>query len=269
MNESTLNILARKVLDAHVEFDMQLHGEKEYPLKAFEELWLALNQYTAALGKSRSLNRDVAWKINGLREYLELERFHTPGEVLAKADRMEMILFAGYDPYFEGHEPDTKVIVSIKDVVDEMDVPSDEHSAFLNRHTGELVTLSSEELSAAEEDGEIDDYPEWQIEMIIKAKEVLDSDDYLPLPSKFDIHEYHIMEKFCYSVADDKIRGALLDKIRGSGAFRRFKDALQLNGIEEDWYSFRQNALEKIAIDWLELNQILYAKNEVGEGSIQ
>ena len=35
-----------------------------------------------------------------------------------------------------------KAIVSIKDVVDEMDVLSDEHSAFLNRRTGELVTLS-------------------------------------------------------------------------------------------------------------------------------
>jgi len=162
-----------------------------------------------------------------------------------------------------------KSTVSLKDVVDEMDVPGDEHSAFLHRHTGELVTLSNEELSAAEEDDEIDDYPEWQRERIIKSKEVIHSDDYLPLPSKFDIDEYHIMEVFCYSVADDKIRGALLDKIRGSGAFRRFKDALQVSGIEEDWYSFRQDALEKIAIDWLEINQIPYAKNEVGEGSIQ
>ena len=100
-----------------------------------------------------------------------------------------------------------KATVSLKDVVDEMDVPGDEHSAFLNRHTGELVTLSSEELSAAEEDDDIDDYPEWQREMIVKAKEVIDSDDYLQLPSKFDIHEYHIMEDFCYSVVDDKIRG--------------------------------------------------------------
>lgn len=106
-----------------------------------------------------------------------------------------------------------KATVSLKDVINEMDVPGDEHSAFLNRHTGELVTLSSEELSAAEEDDDIDDYPEWQREMIFKAKEVIDSDDYLPLPSKFDIHEYHIMEDFCYSVADDKTRGALLDKI--------------------------------------------------------
>jgi len=39
-----------------------------------------------------------------------------------------------------------KAIVSIKDVVNEMDGLSDEHSAFLNRHTGELVTLSMDEL---------------------------------------------------------------------------------------------------------------------------
>jgi hypothetical protein len=155
-----------------------------------------------------------------------------------------------------------KTTVSLKDVINEMDVPSDEHSAFLNSHTGELVTLSREELSTAEEDDDIDDYPEWQREMIIKAKEVIDSDDYLPLPSKFDIHEYHIMEDFCYSVPDGKTRGALLDKIRGSGAFRRFKDALQRNGIEEDWYSFRQKAFEKIAIDWLEDNKISYTKDE-------
>jgi hypothetical protein len=87
---------------------------------------------------------------------------------------------------------------------------NDEHSAFLNRQTGELVTLSREELSAT----------------------------------------------------DDKIRGSLLDKIRGSGAFRRFKDALQMNGIEEDWYSFRQKAYGKIAIDWLEDNKISYTKDE-------
>ena len=82
-----------------------------------------------------------------------------------------------------------RAIVSIKDVVDEMDIPSDEHSAFLNRRTGELVTLSDEEISAAEEDDNVDENPEWQQEMIIKAKEVIISDDYLLLPSKFDIHE--------------------------------------------------------------------------------
>ena len=153
-----------------------------------------------------------------------------------------------------------KTIVSIKDVVDEMDALHEEHSTFLNRNTGELVTLSDEELSAAEEE-DIVDYPEWQLEMIIKAKEVISSDDYLPLPSKFDIHEYHIMEDFCRSVVDDKIRERLLDKIRGQGAFRRFKDAIRNYGIEEEWYRFRQEELEKIAVDWLEANQIPYTKD--------
>src|SRR4030042_1452128 len=99
-----------------------------------------------------------------------------------------------------------KAIVSLKDFVNEMDVFSDAHSAFLNCITGELVTLSSEELSAAEEDDNVDEYPEWQQDTIIKAKEVLESDDYLSLPSKFDIHEYHIMEDFCCSVMDEEIR---------------------------------------------------------------
>jgi hypothetical protein len=94
--------------------------------------------------------------------------------------------------------------------------------------------------------------------MIIKAREVLESDDFLALPNKFDIHEYSIMEDFCFSLADDKIKGRLLDKIRCSGAFRRFKDAIQINGIEKDWYIFRQEAFEKIAIDWLEDNKISY-----------
>jgi len=52
-----------------------------------------------------------------------------------------------------------------------------------------------------------------------------------------------------------------LDKIRGRGAFGRFKDAIHMNGIEEEWYRFRQEELEKIAIDWLELNKISYTKD--------
>jgi len=156
-----------------------------------------------------------------------------------------------------------KVIVSIKDVVDEMDVLSEERSSFLNLNTGELVTLSTEELSAAEEDANIDEYPEWQQEMINKAKEVISADEYLPLPSKYDINEYNIMEEFCLSIMDDEIKELLLDNIRGRGAFRRFKDAINMIGIKEEWYRFRQGALEKIAINWLEANQILYTKDEL------
>jgi hypothetical protein len=52
----------------------------------------------------------------------------------------------------------------------------------------------------------------------------------------------------------------LVYQIRGSGAFRRFKDAIRRHGIEDEWYQFRDQALEEIAIEWLESNGIAYTK---------
>ncbi len=35
----------------------------------------------------------------------EFEMFKTPGEILTMADRIECIIFSGYDPSFSGFEP--------------------------------------------------------------------------------------------------------------------------------------------------------------------
>ena len=153
------------------------------------------------------------------------------------------------------------VAVSLREVVDHLNMVSDESSAYLNKITGELLLLSDEELSAAEEQEESEDYPEWQREMIKKAREVLDSGDYVELPSKFDIHEYRTMEEFCHSVNLPQLREQLLRKIRGSGAFGRFKQAVYSLGIEEEWYRFRDAEYERIATEWLEENGIPYSRD--------
>lgn len=49
-----------------------------------------------------------------------------------------------------------------------------------------------------------DELLEWPAEPVQDVKKVLSSDEYLELPSAFDIHEYEIMERFCLSVADQK-----------------------------------------------------------------
>lgn len=154
-----------------------------------------------------------------------------------------------------------KITVSLRDLINEMDVLSDEHTAYLNKRTGELLTLSDEELSAVEDEVDLNDYPEWRQEMIEKAQEVLGSEDYLPLPGQFDINEYKIMEDFCYSIEDPKRSNELLQKIRGSGAFGRFKEAIRSLDMEEDWFRFREKALERIAIEWLEDNHIAYSRD--------
>ena len=104
----------------------------------------------------------------------------------------------------------------------------------------------------------LEELPEWQRAVVQEAGKVLDSEDYIELPSQFDIHEYKIMEDFCYDVEDEDFSAELLNRIRGRGAFRKFKDAIRQRGITDDWYAFRKVAFKRIAIDWLEDNDIPY-----------
>lgn len=67
-----------------------------------------------------------------------------------------------------------------------------------------------------------------------------------------------MMEDFCYEVKDQRNRETLLDKIRGRGAFRRFKDQVQYMGIEQEWYSFRDERHKRIAIAWCNHHNLKY-----------
>ena len=156
------------------------------------------------------------------------------------------------------------VPVSLKDVVDHLDMTMEGSSAFLNKRTGELVILSDDDLVAIEDGEEPEDpasLPEWQREDIELARDVIESNDYVKLPDKFEIHEYSIVEDFCSQVDDDRLRTELLGKIRGSGAFRRFREAIAAAGIEEEWNRYRNMEFEKIAIRWLVDNEIPYRRD--------
>ena len=81
---------------------------------------------------------------------------------------------------------------------------------------------------------------------------------YYRLPSKFDIHEYSIMERFIYDLPIGCTRDELAGCIHGKGAFRRFKDSIRYHGIEQDWYDYRINAYREIAVEWCESNRFAY-----------
>jgi hypothetical protein len=53
-------------------------------------------------------------------------------------------------------------------------------------------------------------------------------------------------------------RDELLDAIHGAGAFRSFRSAVRRLRIEEEWFSFRQSAFERIALGWLEAHGISF-----------
>jgi hypothetical protein len=159
-------------------------------------------------------------------------------------------------------------VVSLREVVQEMDLPGDEWTAYLDTRTGELVSVSDEDARATELDEEEQlALPDWQRDSLPKVREVLESEHYVPLPTKSEIHEWAIIEGFSSAVLDPELRHRLLDAIHGSGAFRRFRDLVRAEGIEAEWYRYRERALEEIAVEWLESRGIAYTRGpEASEG---
>ena len=152
------------------------------------------------------------------------------------------------------------VIVSLRDVIEQMEMSSAEATAYINRKTGELITLMDEELALAEDPDETSEAAEWQKDLLPKAREVIASQDFIPLPGKFEIHDWSIMERFARSLTDAAVSDELDAALHGRGAFRRFKDAVHRLGIADQWYQFRDAALEEIAIEFLEAHRIAYQR---------
>lgn len=162
--------------------------------------------------------------------------------------------------------------VSLRDLVDELQILPNEATSYLNIETGKIITVTDDDVAMAEMESEFEEEMEEAIddtggevldleaEYYEEVKRILAGDaDYLKLPSRFDIHEYEIMERFCLSVPDGKLSDVLLGKIRGSGAFRRFKDTIYQYGIEDNWFKYRDEAYKEIAIAWLESKGITYS----------
>lgn len=164
------------------------------------------------------------------------------------------------------------VAVSLRDLVDELQILPNEGVAYLNKVTGKIITVTDDDVAMIEMDSEMEeemedgndenggDVMDLETEYYQEVKRILAFDtDYLKLPSKFEIHEYEIMERFSLSYPDGKVSDILLRKIRGSGAFRRFKETIYQYGIEDDWFKYRDEAYKEIAIAWLESHDLVYA----------
>lgn len=152
------------------------------------------------------------------------------------------------------------VVVPLRDLVDELQTLSDETHVYLNKITGEVISITNDDFSFVENGDDWREFTESELEQEFfeKVEKALNSDEYLESPSRFEIDEYEIMERFCLSVPDEKISNLLLENIRGSGAFRRFKDTIYRYDIEKEWFKFRDKAYKEIAILWLESNGFAY-----------
>ena len=149
--------------------------------------------------------------------------------------------------------------VSLREFIDEMQTANAEVQSYLNRVTGEFGIVTIENASIVEDESDWSDYNDWQQKMLEETDTILSAPEiWLKLPSQWDIHEYAIMQDFCGTIEEERLADTLFRAIRGSGAFRRFKDTVYRHHLEDHWFSFRLQAFKEIAIDWLEENELAF-----------
>ena len=146
-------------------------------------------------------------------------------------------------------------------IMEALKLADDTTSSFLDRETGEVHMLNEEELSLAEvSETELDQLPEWEQEVVMLARRIREGEGtrYLRLPSKFDVHEWAIMDRFSQSIENARVRDDLRSGIHGAGAFRMFKRLLDEYDLWDSWRKFKEDELRRMAIEWCEEHGIAY-----------
>jgi len=151
-----------------------------------------------------------------------------------------------------------QVPVRLKEIVEGMELQSDELTAYLHLPTGRVIAVSDEALASAEE-GPAGVAGVDELELADARGVLSGGDDYVQLPDRFEIDEYRMMEHFAAGVADPLSRDELQGALHGRGAFRRFKDAVRRHGLAAEWYDYRDRSYEEVALAWCEEHNIVLA----------
>jgi hypothetical protein len=106
MESSEKDLSAAEAMDRWEDFQKNLSSEKRrYPIQQFRTFWSAATRYAELTKTDALIHKTLACAVNGLVDLLRVERKRVPAEVLRDAERLECLLFGGYDPYFVGDEP--------------------------------------------------------------------------------------------------------------------------------------------------------------------
>ena len=149
--------------------------------------------------------------------------------------------------------------IKIVDIANQLELSLGTGDSYLNKTTGELYYITHDifgYIDSSEQGDTFENLPDWERDLVMVAKGINETGNYLRLPSTYELNEYGMMEKFCLSINDERFRDELYSVIKGSGAFRRFKDCIYQHAVEKDWFEFKRNELVSVALDWCKANEI-------------
>ena len=132
--------------------------------------------------------------------------------------------------------------IKLSQVYQALDMVSQDSNIYINLSTNEIVEIYN---------FEDEEYIEEMFSEIDNNR-----DNYLRLPDQYEMDNYSMMVRFIYSLDNIEHQNKLLYTIKGKGAFRRFKDALIMLDIRNEWIDFKEKELKEMAKKILEENQI-------------
>ncbi|EAR20925.1 UPF0158 family protein [Nitrococcus mobilis] len=152
--------------------------------------------------------------------------------------------------------------VSLRQIVTEVEALQDGWTIYLNRKTGELMTITDREARIALEEEQASELADWLMEDFLpKVKEVVTSDDSVALPNKASV-EFALMEKYCAAVDDPQFRESLLNAVRGQEAAARFNDLIEAKSAQDEWNQFKEEALRDLIAEFLDSHGIGYVESK-------
>ena len=128
--------------------------------------------------------------------------------------------------------------IPLKQVIQAIEEANEVFTSFWDTKTGKTVYLADPLMIDMTEDkalaSAIEDMPE----------------RFLRFSTKYEIHQYRIMEDFIDQLPPGRAQEELACAIRGKGAFRRFKQSVRYHGLEQRWYDYLAEAYRELAIRW-------------------
>jgi len=151
------------------------------------------------------------------------------------------------------------VVVSLRLIVDFIALTGNGWVAYLNRDTGEIISVSDELREYVREEVNPAYLPEWQQHLLPKVREAIGSVSCLPLPNRLRLHAVDLMEQFAFRQANLQLRDEILECAKSPDPFRPFQSIIYRYSLDQSWSEFQKAGIERVARNWLEMHEISYS----------
>lgn len=137
--------------------------------------------------------------------------------------------------------------INLEDIINELELISDDGISYLHKLSGELIHLTSFEIKNS-----LINSTKAKIDL---SNENFAETDYLKLPSKKEFSEHDLMLNFLRNNPNQYICEEVtkLENEHNTNYWRLRNLILHFN-IGNEWYKYKREAFQKIAIDWCNKN---------------